>query len=213
VRGLKNASFVNNGQTCYLNSRILAPRSRYDEVVDAVAALAEGLTVGDPLEKSTDIGPLVSSRQRERVLNYIHIGKSEGAKLVAGGSVPADQPRGWFVAPTVFANVHNSARIAQEEIFGPVLTVIPYDTDRDAVDIANDTEFGLGGSVWSSDTERATEIARAVRTGTIGVNDYQMDIQAPFGGVKASGIGRELGPEGLAAYQTLKSIYRVGPAD
>jgi aldehyde dehydrogenase (NAD+) len=213
VRGLKNASFVNNGQTCYLNSRILAPRSRYDEVVDAVAALAEGLTVGDPLEKSTDIGPLVSSRQRERVLNYIHIGKSEGAKLVAGGSVPADQPRGWFVAPTVFANVHNSARIAQEEIFGPVLTVIPYDTDRDAVDIANDTEFGLGGSVWSSDIERATEIARAVRTGTIGVNDYQMDIQAPFGGVKASGIGRELGPEGLAAYQTLKSIYLVGPAD
>jgi aldehyde dehydrogenase (NAD+) len=213
VRGLKNASFANNGQTCYLNSRILAPRSRYDEVVDAVAALAEGLTVGDPLEKSTDIGPLVSSRQRERVLNYIDVGKSEGAKLVAGGSVPADQPRGWFVAPTVFANVHNSARIAQEEIFGPVLTVIAYDTDRDAVDIANDTEFGLGGSVWSSDTERATEIARAVRTGTIGVNDYQMDIQAPFGGVKASGIGRELGPEGLAAYQTLKSIYLVGPAD
>jgi aldehyde dehydrogenase (NAD+) len=213
VRGLKNASFANNGQTCYLNSRILAPRSRYDEVVDAVAALAEGLTVGDPLEKSTDIGPLVSSRQRERVLNYIDVGKSEGAKLVAGGSVPADQPRGWFVAPTVFANVHNSARIAQEEIFGPVLTVIAYDTDRDAVDIANDTEFGLGGSVWSSDTERATEIARAVRTGTIGVNDYQMDIRAPFGGVKASGIGRELGPEGLAAYQTLKSIYLVGPAD
>jgi aldehyde dehydrogenase (NAD+) len=213
VRGLKNASFANNGQTCYLNSRILAPRSRYDEVVDAIAALADSLTVGDPLEKSTDIGPLVSSRQRDRVLNYIHIGTSEGAKLVAGGSVPADQPRGWFVAPTVFANVGNSARIAQEEIFGPVLTVIAYDTDREAVDIANDTEFGLGGSVWSSDTERATEIARAVRTGTIGVNDYQMDIQAPFGGVKASGIGRELGPEGLAAYQTLKSIYRVGPAD
>jgi aldehyde dehydrogenase (NAD+) len=213
IRGLKSASFVNNGQTCYLNSRILAPRSRYDEVVDAVAALAEGLTVGDPLDKATDIGPLVSSRQRDRVLNYIDIGKSEGAKLVAGGSVPADQPRGWFVAPTVFANVENRARISQEEIFGPVLTVIPYENDRDAVDIANDTEFGLGGSVWSTDVERATKIARSVRTGTIGINDYQMDIAAPFGGVKASGIGRELGPEGLAAYQTLKSIYRVGPAN
>ena len=213
IRGLKAASFVNNGQTCYLNSRILAPRSRYDEVVDAVAALAEGLTVGDPLDKATDIGPLVSSRQRDRVLNYIDIGKSEGAKLVAGGSVPADQPRGWFVAPTVFANVDNRARISQEEIFGPVLTVIPYENDRDAVDIANDTEFGLGGSVWSTDVERATQIARSVRTGTIGINDYQMDIAAPFGGVKASGIGRELGPEGLAAYQTLKSIYRVGPAN
>jgi aldehyde dehydrogenase (NAD+) len=213
IRGLKSASFVNNGQTCYLNSRILAPRSRYDEVVDAVAALAEGLTVGDPLDKATDIGPLVSSRQRDRVLNYIDMGKSEGAKLVAGGSVPADQPRGWFVAPTVFANVDNRARISQEEIFGPVLTVIPYENDRDAVDIANDTEFGLGGSVWSTDVERATQIARSVRTGTIGINDYQMDIAAPFGGVKASGIGRELGPEGLTAYQTLKSIYRVGPAN
>jgi aldehyde dehydrogenase (NAD+) len=213
IRGLKSASFVNNGQTCYLNSRILAPRSRYDEVVDAVAALADGLTVGDPLDKATAIGPLVSSRQRDRVLNYIDIGKSEGAKLVAGGSVPADQPRGWFVSPTVFANVDNRARIAQEEIFGPVLTVIAYENDRDAVECANDTEFGLGGSVWSTDVERATQIARSVRTGTIGVNDYQMDIAAPFGGVKASGIGRELGPEGLAAYQTLKSIYRVGPSN
>jgi aldehyde dehydrogenase (NAD+) len=213
MRALKYVSFVNNGQTCHLNSRILAPRSRYDEVVDAVAALAEGLTVGDPLDKATDIGPLVSSRQRERVLNYIEIGKAEGAKLVAGGSVPADQPRGWFVAPTVFANVDNRARISQEEIFGPVLTVIPYENDREAVDIVNDSEFGLGGSVWSTDVERATDIARSVRTGTIGVNDYQMDIAAPFGGVKASGIGRELGPEGLAAYQTLKSIYRVGPSN
>jgi aldehyde dehydrogenase (NAD+) len=212
IKGLRSASFVNNGQTCHLSSRILAPRSRYAEVVDAVAALADGLAVGDPLDKATRIGPLVSARQRERVLNYIDIGKSEGGKVVAGGSVPADQPRGWFVSPTVFADVDNSARIAQEEIFGPVLTVIPYDDDRDAIDIANDSDFGLGGTVWSADTDRATDVARAVRTGTIGVNDYQMDMQAPFGGVKASGIGRELGPEGLAAYQTLKSIYRVGPA-
>jgi acyl-CoA reductase-like NAD-dependent aldehyde dehydrogenase len=212
MKGLRSASFVNNGQTCHLSSRILAPRSRYAEVVDAVAALADGLTVGDPLEKSTDVGPLVSARQRERVLDYIEIGKSEGAKVVAGGSVPADQPRGWFVSPTVFADVDNSARIAQEEIFGPVLAVIAYDTERQAIDIANDSEFGLGGTVWSADADRATDVARAVRTGSIGVNDYALDLQAPFGGVKASGIGRELGPEGLAAYQTLKSIYRVGPA-
>ena len=212
VKGLRSASFVNNGQTCHLSSRILAPRSRYAEVVDAVAALADGLTVGDPLEKSTDIGPLVSSRQRERVLDYIEIGKSEGAKVVAGGSVPADQPRGWYVSPTVFADVDNSARIAQEEIFGPVLAVIAYETERQAIDIANDSEFGLGGTVWSADHERATDVARAVRTGTIGINHYVMDMQAPFGGVKSSGIGHELGPEGLAAYQSCKSIYHAGPA-
>ncbi|MGW0160972.1 aldehyde dehydrogenase [Mycobacterium sp. NPDC003323] len=211
VKGLRSASFVNNGQTCHLSSRILAPRSRYAEVVDAVAALADGLVVGDPLEKATDIGPLVSKRQQDRVLDYIDIGRSE-AKLVAGGSVPADQPQGWFVSPTVFADVDNSARIAQEEIFGPVLTVIPYGTEQEAIDIANDSEFGLGGTVWSTDVERATDIARAVRTGTIGVNEYQLDVNAPFGGVKASGLGRELGPEGMAAYQVLKSIYRVGPA-
>jgi aldehyde dehydrogenase (NAD+) len=212
MRGLRAAAFVNNGQTCHLSSRILAPRSRYDEIVDAVAQLAAGLAVGDPLDKATEIGPLVSSRQRDRVLNYIDIGKAGGAKLVAGGSVPADQPRGWFVAPTVFADVDNSDRIAQEEIFGPVVAVIAYDDDREAVDIANDTEYGLAGTVWSTDTDRATDIARAVRTGSIGVNDYLLDMRAPFGGVKASGMGRELGPEGLAAYQTLKSIYRVGPA-
>ena len=213
IKGLRSASFVNNGQTCHLSSRILAPRGRYAEVVDALAALADGLTVGDPLEKSTDVGPLVSARQRERVLDYIELGKSEGAKLVAGGSVPADQPHGWFVSPTVFADVENSSRLAQEEIFGPVLAVIAYDTDREAIDIANDSEFGLGGTVWSTDPDRATDVARAVHTGTIGVNNYALDVQAPFGGVKASGLGRELGPEGLAAYQTLKSIYRVGPAD
>jgi acyl-CoA reductase-like NAD-dependent aldehyde dehydrogenase len=212
IKGLRSASFVNNGQTCHLSSRILAPRSRYAEVVDAVAALADGLTVGDPLEKSTDIGPLVSSRQRERVLDYIEIGKSEGAKVVAGGTIPADQPRGWYVSPTVFADVDNCARIAQEEIFGPVLAVIAYETERQAIDIANDSEFGLGGTVWSTDHERATDVARAVRTGTIGVNGYVMDMQAPFGGVKSSGIGRELGPEGLAAYQSCKSIYHAGPA-
>ncbi|WP_431231895.1 aldehyde dehydrogenase [Mycolicibacterium psychrotolerans] len=213
IRGLRNASFVNNGQTCHLSSRILAPRSRYGEVLDALVGMVGELNVGDPLDKSTDIGPLVSARQRERVLGYIESGKASSAKLVAGGSVPADQPRGWFVSPTVFSDVDNSDRIAQEEIFGPVLAVIPYDGDDEAVALANDSEFGLAGTVWSTDDERAIEIARAVRTGTVGINDYQLDFRAPFGGVKASGIGRELGPEGLDAFFALKSIYRVGPAD
>jgi aldehyde dehydrogenase (NAD+) len=131
---------------------------------------------------------------------------------VAGGSVPKSRPRGWFVEPTVFADVSNSDRIAQEEIFGPVLTVIPYDTDADAVDIANASEYGLAGTVWSTDDERATDVARGVHTGSIGVNSYLLDMRAPFGGVKASGFGKELGPEGLDEYLVVKSIYRPGPA-
>jgi len=212
MQGLREASFTNNGQTCHLSSRILAPRSRYDEVVDALVALTDSLSVGDPLDAATDVGPLVSARQRDRVLDYVEIGKASGARLVVGGSIPDDQPRGWFVSPTVFADVNNSDRIAREEIFGPVLTVIPYDNDSQAVDIANDSEFGLAGTVWSADTDRATEIASSVVTGSIGINGYQLDMRSPFGGVKASGLGRELGPEGLDAYRTLKSIYRVGPA-
>jgi aldehyde dehydrogenase (NAD+) len=210
IDGLRSASFVNNGQTCHLSSRILAPRSRYDEIVDAVAALAHNLTVGDPLAEATEIGPLVSAGQRDRVLGYIEVGKASGARLVAGGSIPDDQPRGWFVAPTVFADVDNADRIAQEEIFGPVVTIIPYTDDGDAVRLANDSGFGLAGTVWSSDSDRATDIARAMQTGSVGVNDYQLDMRSPFGGVKASGLGRELGPEGLDAYRIMKSIYRVG---
>ncbi|BBZ74876.1 aldehyde dehydrogenase [Mycolicibacterium anyangense] len=208
VNGLRSASFVNNGQTCHLSSRILVPRFRYPEFVDAIADLASSLTVGDPLDEATDIGPLVSERQRERVLDYIAIGRNSGAKLVAGGGVPDDQPSGWFVQPTVFADVDNADRIAQEEIFGPVLTITPYDDDDNAVAIANGSAFGLAGTVWSTDVERATDIARRIRTGSIGVNGYELDMRSPFGGVKDSGIGRELGPEGLAAYEVTKSIYR-----
>ena len=213
MRGLRSVSFINNGQTCFLGSRILAPRSRYREVVDALADLVNGLNVGDPLDPGTDIGPVVSARQRDRVLGYIEAGKSSGATLVVGGGIPRNQPRGWFVSPTVFSDVDNADRIAQEEIFGPVLAVIPYDGDDQAIALANDSEFGLAGTVWSPDVARATEVAREIRTGTVGVNDYQLDIGAPFGGVKASGIGRELGPEGLDEFFTWKSIYRVGPAD
>jgi aldehyde dehydrogenase (NAD+) len=211
IQGLRSVALGNNGQMCYACTRILAPRSRYREIVDALAEMATSLVVGNPLHDTVDVGPLVSSRQRERVLQYIATGKAEGARLVTGGGIPAGHHRGWYVAPTIFADVHNSARIAREEIFGPVLSVIPYESEAEAIDIANDSEYGLGGSVWSSDENRATEIARAVQTGSIGINHYQLDLDAPFGGIKASGLGRELGPEGLANYQTIKSMF-VGAA-
>jgi aldehyde dehydrogenase (NAD+) len=206
VQGLATSSLLNNGQTCYLSTRILAPRSRYDEVVAAVAGLADALTVGDPLSPDTHIGPLVSSRQRDRVESYIAAGKSGGATVAAGGRRPA-RDKGWFVAPTVFANVGNDAVIAREEIFGPVLAVIAYGDLDEAVGIANDSDYGLGGTIWTSDVDKGLDLARRVETGSVGVNSYSLDIGAPFGGVKASGLGRELGPEGLAAYHQLKSIY------
>jgi aldehyde dehydrogenase (NAD+) len=137
---------------------------------------------------------------------------AEGGRVVAGGARPPEQDRGWFVQPTIFADVQNSATIAREEIFGPVLAVIPYDGVDDAVAIANDSEFGLGGSVWSRDPERAQDVAKRVQTGSIGINHYMLDPAAPFGGVKASGIGRELGPEGLAAYFQVQSIYEAPAA-
>ena len=201
------ATLVNNGQTCYLGTRVLAPRSRYDEVVDTLAAFASSLTVGNALDPATQIGPMASQTHRDRVEGYIAKGASDGARLVVGGGRPSAQDRSWFVEPTVFADVDNSATIAQEEIFGPVLSVIAYGDVDDAIRIANDTDYGLGGSVWTTDPERGKDVARRVRTGTIGVNKYLPDPAAPFGGIKASGIGRELGPGAIGAYQQFKSIY------
>jgi aldehyde dehydrogenase (NAD+) len=201
------ATLVNNGQTCYLGTRVLAPRSRYTEVVDTLAAFASSLAVGDALDPTTQIGPMASQRHRDRVEGYIAKGASDGARLVTGGGRPDGLDRGWFVEPTVFAEVDNAATIAQEEIFGPVLSVIAYSDEDDAVRIANDSDYGLGGTVWTSDPERGKAVARRVRTGTIGINRYLPDPGAPFGGVKASGIGRELGPGAISAYQQLKSIY------
>jgi len=201
------ATLVNNGQTCYAGTRILAPRARYDEVVDTFAAFASSLPVGDALDPATLIGPLVSERQRDRVERYIAKGSSDGARLVAGGGRPAGLDRGWFVEPTVFADVDNKSTIAQEEIFGPVLSVIPYTDVDDAIRIANDSDYGLGGSVWTADPERARAVVRRVRTGTMGINSYLPDPAGPWGGVKSSGIGRELGPGAVAAYQQLKTIY------
>jgi acyl-CoA reductase-like NAD-dependent aldehyde dehydrogenase len=199
--------FLNQGQACYLGTRVLAPRSRYQEVVDLLTTFASVLRVGDPLDPATQIGPMASERQRDRVEGYIAKGKSDGARVTIGGGRPAGIERGFYVEPTVFADVDNGWTIAQEEIFGPVLSVIGYDDDAEAIAIANDSGYGLGGSVWTSDHDRGLAVAKQVKTGTIGINGYLPDPTAPFGGVKASGLGRELGPEGLAAYQVLQSVY------
>ncbi|GAA2434762.1 aldehyde dehydrogenase [Mycolicibacterium llatzerense] len=199
------ATLLNNGQTCFLGTRVLAPRGRYGEIVDILAGLAHVATIGDAVDESTMIGPMVSARHRERVEGYIERGKTEGCRLIAGGTRPDRE--GWFVAPTIFADVANDSVIAREEIFGPVLAVIAYDDVDDAVAIANDSPYGLGGTVWSQDRDRARAVAQRVETGTVGINGYDLDPAAPFGGVKDSGIGREWGPEALDSYVELQSIY------
>jgi aldehyde dehydrogenase (NAD+) len=204
---LFTATLLNNGQTCFLGTRVLAPRNRYAEIVDLFTAFAESLTLGNALDEATQIGPLATVDQRDRVERYIAKGRGDGARMTCGGGRPAGMDTGWFVEPTVFADVDNHHTIAQQEIFGPVLTIIPYSDDQEAVRIANDSDYGLGGTVWISDPDRGLAVAKQIQTGTIGVNTYLPDPVAPFGGVKASGLGRELGPEGLANYQQLQSIY------
>jgi aldehyde dehydrogenase (NAD+) len=198
-----------SGQICRALTRVLAPRSRYDEVVEAVAGAMGDLTVGDPLDPATRLGPLVSERQRGRVEDYIRSGHEQGAKVVLGGGRPAGFETGYYVEPTVFRDAGNHMRIAREEIFGPVLTVIGFDDDEDAIRVCNDSPYGLGGAIFTSDTDRGLALARRVESGSVGVNHYALPIDAPFGGVKNSGVGRELGPEGLAAYLETKAIYRA----
>ena len=211
IAGLLPASTMNNGQACVAQTRLLVPNSRRAEFTDAIAAAVGALVVGDPADPATQIGPLTSARQRERVEGYIAAGRDEGAKVAVGGGRPSGMDRGWYVEPTVFADVDNSMRIAQEEIFGPVLAVIGYDDVEDAIAIANDSEYGLSGSVWSSDVERATAIANRMQTGTVSVNGFMIEFCAPFGGFKSSGLGRELGPEGLAHYLEYKTVmYPAG---
>jgi aldehyde dehydrogenase (NAD+) len=208
ARALRYTSYVNNGQACAAQTRILVPEAMYTEAVAAIAEMTERLTVGDPHDPATNIGPLVSCRQRERVRRYIDLAMKEGARLVVGGpKPPPEQPVGWFVQPTVFADVHNDMRIAQEEIFGPVLSVIPYAGDDEAIRLANDSRYGLAGSVFTSDSDRGWTVARSIRTGTFGINGYAPDVMAPFGGYKESGIGREWGEYGLDEYIEIKAIH------
>jgi acyl-CoA reductase-like NAD-dependent aldehyde dehydrogenase len=199
--------FLNSGQTCSALTRMLVPRERLPEVEAIAAAALEHFPVGDPLEAGSTLGPLVSDAQRERVRGYIRRGVEEGARLVAGGEEPpSDHDSGYFVQPTVFSDVTPDMTIAQEEIFGPVLAIMPYDDEDDAVRIANDTVYGLAGGVWSGDPERAQRVARRLRTGQVEVNGAAFNPLAPFGGYKQSGHGRELGTFGLEEFLETKSI-------
>ncbi|XHM89723.1 aldehyde dehydrogenase [Peterkaempfera sp. SMS 1(5)a] len=197
----------NNGQVCISMTRVLAPRSRYKEVVERLAEQFRTMVVGDPLDPATTVGPLVSERQRDRVEGYIAKGLAEGARLVVGGGRPAHRESGWYVEPTLFADVDNAMTIAQEEIFGPVVAVIPFEDEDDAVRISNNSDYGLHGTVFSVDEQRALALANHLRTGTVGVNGGGIAFNVPFGGYKKSGIGREFGPEGLQAYLESKAVF------
>jgi aldehyde dehydrogenase (NAD+) len=199
--------YLNSGQTCSALTRLLVPRERLPEAEAVAAAVAAKIKVGDPFDPATRLGPLVSDAQRERVRGYIRKGREEGAKLVAGGDEPPEgADAGYFVQPTVFSEVEPGMTIAQEEIFGPVLSIIPYDSEDDAVRIANDSMYGLAGGVWSGDPERAQRVARRIRTGQVEINGATFNPLAPFGGYKQSGHGRELGRFGLEEYLEVKAI-------
>lgn len=197
----------NTGQTCYISTRILAPASRYEEVVEMVAQTVSSAPLGDPLDPGTVFGPIANQKQYEKVLGYLASAVTEGARVVTGGG-PAEFSQGYYIVPTVLADVTAEMTVAREEIFGPVITVLRYETEQEAIQIANSTEFGLGGIVFSADPERALRVAEQVDTGSIGINFFASNHSAPFGGRHDSGLGVEYGIEGLHAYVTYKSIHR-----
>jgi len=203
--GVANA-FINSGQTCSAWTRMLVHWDQYDDAVELAVQAAHKYTVGDPFDEGTRLGPLVSAAQRERVIRYINRGQEEGARLVTGG-VDAPLDRGYYVSPTVFAGVAPGMAIEQEEIFGPVLSIIPFGTEDEAVDIANGTPYGLAGAVWAGDEEHATRVARRLRTGQVHINGGSFNPAAPFGGYKQSGVGRELGQLGLEEFLEVKSLH------
>src|SRR6266536_2591433 len=191
--------------------RVLAPRSRYQEVVDGLIAQASAMVIGDPMAPETTMGPLVSPRHRASVESYVASGIADGARVAAGGRRPAAPVRGYYYEPTVFAEATSTMTIARDEIFGPVVTVIPYRDEPEAVAVANDSEYGLAGSVWTSDPDHGLEIARKLHVGTFGVNLYIPDLGSPWGGFKSSGQGTAYGPEGLSAYLKPKSVFFPAP--
>ena len=210
VKGTVNGCYLNSGQTCTALTRMLVPDSLYQEAARIAAEVAKSFTVGDPLAETTRLGPLSSQTQLERVRGYIRKGLQEGAELLAGGAEPPEgvPQGGYYVRPTVFGRVKNSMTIAQEEIFGPVLCVIRYKTIDDAIRMANDSIYGLGGAVWSRDKEKALVVAKQMRTGTVWINEYHLlSVAAPFGGYKQSGIGREFGLEGILEYTEVKHVH------
>ena len=206
VPALANASVINSGQACAAQTRILIPQSRYEEYVAALATAYESMNMGDPANPVTELGPMIHERHFQRVKAYIQTGLDEGARLVTGGQTPAELEPGYFIQPTLLADVSNDMRVAREEIFGPVVCAIPYDDIDDAIRIANDSDMGLSGSVWTSDVEAGLEIGRRIHAGNFSINGFTMDVAAPFGGYKRSGRGRELGEEGLHDYLEFKTI-------
>ena len=207
VKAGVNECYLNSGQACIAPTRMLAPKSKYEEVVRLAKAAAESFTVGDPINGDVKLGPVISAVQRDRIVGFIKKGIEEGARLVTGGpEKPAGLDKGYYVKPTVFADVNNDMTIAREEIFGPVLTIIPYENEDDAVRIANDTIYGLGGNVWAGTKEHGIEVAKKIRTGQISVNGGRYNPLAPFGGYKQSGLGREAGKFGLEEFLEVKSL-------
>jgi aldehyde dehydrogenase (NAD+) len=203
---LGNTITALSGQVCAMLSRAIVTKDRHDELAAAIAGVMKGVKIGNSTDPEAQLGPLAMKRQLERVEMYIEEGRRSGADLVTGGGRPAQMNKGYFIEPTLFANVDNRSRIAQEEIFGPVLCLIPAEDEEDAIRIANESSFGLNGSVFSSDPQAVYDIGRRVRTGVVGQNGMRMEFGAPFGGFKQSGIGREGGPEGLWAYVETKTL-------
>ena len=211
VKGTVNGCYLNSGQTCTALTRMLVPQSKYDEVAKLAVEAAKAFTLGDPMQEATRLGPLSSRMQLDRVRGYIRQGIEEGAEVLTGGpEQPEGVPGGYFVKPTIFGKVKNSMSIAQEEIFGPVLVIIPYRDEEEAVRIANDTPYGLAGAVWSKDEARAQAVARRIRAGQVDVNGGAFNMNAPFGGFKQSGHGREAGVYGLEEFLEFKSLQLKG---